>query len=204
MLSTLHPTKRLLVEATISLFGTLGVDEVTSDMVLEKSKVSKGSLYHHFSDFSELLELSKVYLVSEYVNSTITMMELLLKSCNSRQDLVTNLRGLTRRTQNEASERTRYIRIRSLAVAVHSPRLRLILASEQERLTNSFADLFREAQERGWGSKKVDPRAMGIFVQAYTIGRVLDEFAPTHMDEEKWFHIVDLVIEKVFLGVESA
>ena len=51
-----HPTKEALIDAVLELLQSEHLVEVTSEEVLEKSGISKGSLYYHFEDFSDLLE----------------------------------------------------------------------------------------------------------------------------------------------------
>ena len=52
----MHPTKQILLETTVALLDELPSDEVTSDTVLRRSGISKGSLYHHFPDYGHLID----------------------------------------------------------------------------------------------------------------------------------------------------
>ena len=51
-----HPTKSKLVETATRLLKTHKPSEISVDLVLSESKISKGSLYHHFADLDELIE----------------------------------------------------------------------------------------------------------------------------------------------------
>lgn len=180
------------------LLETRGVSEITTELVLEKSGISKGSLYHHFSDFSELLEIAQVFLFSAYADSTVHNINQLLFVVKSREDLLAGLKEVTRATSAPELERMRYVRIQAIATSTRSERTRELLAVEQERITSAIADLFRESQERGWGNKNISPRAFGVFTQAYTIGKVIDDFSDQRMDSEKWNQVVDLIFETWF------
>ncbi len=204
MLSAFHPTKKSLIKSAIVLLDSHPSSEITSEQVLELSGISKGSLYHHFDDFSELMEYALVYMFSRYVDQSIEAFNQLLINCKSPNDFLTGVKEITRATQSPAMRNMRIVRINAIAQAITNQRMRNLMGAEQGRLTDSFTDLFREAQEKGWGSKKIDPRAGAVLVQAYTIGRVIDDFTPEHIEMERWFQLVDLVIERVLCAEVSS
>ena len=59
-MDSLHPTKRALITTVLEQLKTLKPSEITSESVLDKSGISKGSLYHHFEDFDDLIETAQV------------------------------------------------------------------------------------------------------------------------------------------------
>ncbi|MEI6216733.1 MAG: TetR/AcrR family transcriptional regulator [Actinomycetes bacterium] len=197
MLSSFHPTKKSLIKSAIVLLDTHPSSEITSEQVLELSGISKGSLYHHFDDFSELMEYALVYMFSRYVDQSIEAFHQLLIVCKSPQDFLSGVKEITRATQSPAMRNMRTVRINAIAQAITNQRMRTLMSAEQGRLTDSFTDLFREAQEKGWGSKQIDPRAAAVLVQSYTIGRVIDDFTPEPIDMDRWFQVVDLVLERI-------
>ena len=71
------------------------------------------------------------------------------------------------------------------------------LGREQERLTEALADLFREAKERGWGNPNIEPRTAAVLVQAYTLGKIVDDFTEEHLNHEDWIKLIDDLVEKV-------
>ena len=72
------------------------------------------------------------------------------------------------------------------------------LLETQERLTDSIADLYREVCHRGWGNPELDPRTISVMIQAYSLGRVVDDFTPERMDQEKWEKLITTILEQVF------
>ena len=56
MPSNHHPTKTALIEATRELLETNARKDISTEQILNKSGISKGSLYHHFEDLEELVE----------------------------------------------------------------------------------------------------------------------------------------------------
>ena len=88
--------------------------------------------------------------------------------------------------------------IRALGHAGNSERFKEALGIEQQRLTYAFADLVREAQNQGWIASDIDPMAAAVFIQAYTIGKIIDEITPEPVDEKEWLALINRMIERTF------
>jgi AcrR family transcriptional regulator len=198
--TSFHPTKQTLIDTVVSLMDSHPALEINSDEVLEISGISKGSLYHHFEDFPELIEHAMVARFARFVDNSVMMLNDVLTKAKSRDDLVAGLKRVTRATQAPELTSHRSERVVAIAKAIRLPRMQARLGEEQERLTLALADLFRESVERGWGDPKMDPRVVGVMVQAYTIGKIVDDITPTRMNAEKWNEAIDAVLEKVFFS----
>jgi AcrR family transcriptional regulator len=199
MPSAIHPTKAKLIEATSKLLKTVDRAHLTSDMILEESGISKGSLYHHFEDLEELIEAALIQRYARWVDASIELMTQLLTSAASSDDIYSGLVGVTRRTQSDDYKSERQNRIDVLSRAGGSARFAKLLGEEQQRLTDALTDLIREAQERGFYKNEVDARAIAVFIQAYTIGKIVDDFNENKVDPEAWVNLINLVIKTVFI-----
>ncbi len=199
---SLHPTKQTLIDTVVTLMDTQPAMEINSDQVLEISGISKGSLYHHFEDFPELVEHAMVARFARFVDNSVVMLKGVIASAKTRADLVEGLKKVTRATQARELTRHRSERVTAIAKAIRIPRMKALLGEEQERLTDALADLFRESVERGWGDPTLDPRVVGVMVQAYTIGKIVDDITPTRMDAENWNQAIDSVLDKVFFPIK--
>ena len=197
-LQTLHPTKRALLETVIKLMETKAPEEILSDEVLQISGISKGSMYYHYKDWYEIIEDAICERFGRYVDRSVELCEYAITTAKSRDELVGILKNVTRETQKLELVNVRYGRVRAIAMATQSERMKEKLGYVQERLTQALEDLFREAKERGWASPDIDPRAVAVLVQAYTFGHVVDDFTPLHMDIESWYKTIDAVVENVF------
>jgi len=193
----LHPTKELLLMTVVKLLDTKTPEELNSDEVLEISGVSKGSLYHHFEDFPELIEEALVFRFGQFVDRSVSMLTAAMTSSRSREQLLQQVKEVTKVTQSEALKANRFERVGAIDKAIRQKRMAKKLGEEQERLTQALADLFRESVEKGFGDPAIDPRAVSILVQAYTLGKVVDDFTPNQVDPDKWTDLIDLILEKV-------
>ena len=199
MPQTIHPTKSRLIETTSELLDTKFPQDIAVDEILDKSGISKGSLYHHFEDLSELLEVAQVERYAAWVDRSVEALVSMLAKVKTREDIVAGLKMVTRFTQDTKYSKTRFQRARAIAAAEHNPRFRKLLADEQKRLTDALIDLINEARNKGLYASDFDAHAGAVLVQAYTLGMIVDDFVDEQMDPEAWYALIDKVVDKVFL-----
>lgn len=200
MPQVVHPTKAQLIKTTVQLLDTRLPNEIAVDEILTSSGISKGSLYHHFEDLTELLEAAQVARYAAWVDRSIEVLITLVASAKSREDLLVGLKTVTRITQDPAHASTRYFRARAISNVEHSPRFQRALSAEQGRLTDALIDLIEEARNKDLFAKDFDPRAAAVLVQAYTLGKMVDDFVEEPMDPEAWYQLIDKLVERVFLA----
>jgi AcrR family transcriptional regulator len=193
-----HPTKTKITQAAVGLLETRDVTDLTVDEVLAVAGVTKGAMYHHFDDYAEVLETAMVARFSAGVDWSIAMLELAFEAPVRDADFLAQISRITRLTHAPERAPVRLERARTLALAQHHPRLRRALAVEQQRLTDTFTELFVRAQSRGLINPHVDPHAAAVFIQAFTLGRVVDDISERPVDPEAWFHIIDSTVERAF------
>jgi AcrR family transcriptional regulator len=186
MPSTAHPTKTRLIETTAELLEKAFPQDIQVDEILEKSGISKGSLYHHFEDLGELLEAAQVFRYSAWVDRSIGLIVPVLSGAKNRDDVIEGLRILTKYTQSSEYRATRFLRARTLANSEISTRFTKALGAEQDRLTAALEDLIAEAKNKGLFRDHLDNRVIAVFIQSYTLGKIVDDIVPTPVSQEKW------------------
>lgn len=195
-----HPTRDRLIATMVELLDGDDPEHITAEQVLNHSGISKGSLYHHFEDFEDLIEAALVFRFSRTVDQSITALTEMITHVSSKEELLEALKVFNRDSQDPARRPFRLERARAAGMTYSSHRFHVSLGEEQQRLTEAFTDLFTEVKNRGWSRPGVDPMAAAVFVQAYTIGRLIDDISPEKMSPENWNSIIDMVIENVLLA----
>lgn len=195
----MHPTRQLLIDCAILLLDSHGPEAITGDMILQSSQTARGSLYHHFTDLSELIETALVVRFARYVDWSIALISEALNASQSGDDLLAGLIRVTTETQGPDRRFARMERARLIGATDGNERLAAALAAEQDRLTGAITDLFRQAQERGLMNAGFDPHVAAVFTQAYTLGKIIDDAASNHVSEEEWTRFVRLFIENIML-----
>jgi len=186
MASTTHPTKTRLIETTAELLEKQFPQEIQVDEILEKSGISKGSLYHHFEDLGELLEAAQVHKYAAWVDRSIGLIVPVLSSVKTREEIIEGLAVLTKYTQSSEYRTTRFYRARTLANSEVSDRFRKALGIEQDRLTAALEDLVAEAKNKGLFKAHLDNRVIAVFIQSYTLGKIVDDIVPSPIFQETW------------------
>jgi AcrR family transcriptional regulator len=183
---TIHPTKARLIETTAELLEKALPEVIQVDEILDKSGISKGSLYHHFVDLGELLEAAQVLRYATWVDRSISLIVPVLSSAKTRDDIIEGLRVLTTYTQSSEYKATRFSRARTLANSENSERFKKALGAEQDRLTAALEDLVQEAKNKGLFREELNSRVVAVFIQSYTLGKIVDDVVPEPMKQEKW------------------
>lgn len=198
-----HPTRERLIATAVAFLDERDPSRITVEEVLTESGISKGSLYHHFDDFSDLMEAALIRRFSRTVDWSIESITTTITQAGNREDVLKGLRRITEETQDASLRPVRAERIRALGLATTSDRFRAALGAEQARLTAAIADLWRETQDRGIFSRAIDPQAAAVFIQAYTLGQVVNDISPTPMDGDAWVDMIDRVTRMAFAEPEA-
>ena len=169
-------------------------DEIQVEALLLKANVSKGSLYHHFEDFSELLEAAMVMKFAVGVDRDIEMLTQLLVSSSDKESLLNGLHLVTEYSHLPESRTRRFERARILSKSQGKPRLMELLSVEQQRLTDELTDLIYEGQNKGWLSSEIDARSTAVFIQAFTLGRIVNDVTENGFEQDRWTELIDRVV----------
>jgi len=197
----LHPTGIELVKTVDQLLTSKRSDEITTEEVLQASGISKGSLYHHFTDLSDLIETTLIKRYANWIDLSIMKMSSLLNSAKTPEQLRDSLFEITWSTQKDSLKNMRIERARIFAEAQGNQRLSDKLIEENDRMTSSIEDLVREVIDRKLFKPSLDPRAIAVFIQAYTMGLIVNDFSKEKVSFENWTNLINKIIAEVFINI---
>lgn len=199
MPKTTHPTKTSLIECAADLLDKYRFDEITVEMVLDRSGISKGSLYHHFEDIYHLLEAAMIVRYARYVDSNIAALQALLSAAKTGEEFYLGLSQLSAITQGEGMKRARQERALTIGRAITSPRMSALLQGEQQRLTDTLVQLIKDAQARKLCNPEIEAHALAVLMQAWTLGKIVDDLSESPVDNDTYLTLVNRVIREVFV-----
>jgi hypothetical protein len=78
----------------------------------------------------------------------------------------------------------------------NNPKFKKALGQVQRSLTDLFTEQFTEVQNRGWFNKDFDPRAAAVLIQAYTLGKIVDDVVDNQMDAIAWNALIGLIVDR--------
>ncbi len=67
-------------------------------------------------------------------------------------------------------------------------------------MTSSIEDLVREVIDRELFKPGLNPRAIAIFIQAYTMGLLVNDFTQNKVSFENWSELINKIIAEVFIN----
>ena len=193
-------TRDRLVAAVIELSVDRPTDEVKVEEVLELTGISTGSLYHHFEDFGHLQEMAMVERYNELLKAGLVMVEAALDEATSFEDIQRRIAAAGIAYGKVNTPQSRFERARILAKAEHHGRLREALSVAQQEVTDALTGMLSRAQERNdWINPDIDPRALAVFMQSYTFGRLVDDLAIEPMKQEDWQILMTTIFNQALL-----
>ena len=71
---------------------------------------------------------------------------------------------------------------------------------ETERLTDSIADVTEEVKNKGLFRADVNAKALATFIQAYTLGKIVNDYNPTGVGENEWNDFIMNIVDQTFMA----
>lgn len=192
--TTPHPTRESLIEVTVDLIGEVGVEAVETAQVLERAGVTTGAVYHHFRDMNHLLEEAMARRFPVGVRESLVLLKQGLAKATTLADYQQFMRNLTEVSQAPANRPRRTERAHHLALAFTSDSFREVIAEQQTEMTAELTDVLQGVQQRGWLRKDLNPKAVAVFIQAYTLGRIIDDISNDPLDPAEWNRLIITVM----------
>ena len=118
-------------------------------------------------------------------------------AATDKADCWMRMRALSALTQTPGRAPVRAERARIVVLASSNERFGQALSVEQDRLTKAMADTISRAQDKGWVSTALSARAISVFLQAYSLGRAVDDIASDHIANDDWVTLIEAIIRSL-------
>ena len=188
-------TRDRVLDVVLELLEEGGEVAVRIDDVRDRSSVSIGSIYHHFGDRDGLIVAAQVRRFARFAEAEIAALSDIVERSGSVTQFRRSLRQLTLHTSSELRVAERWARVAVLASTVGRPELAKEIREIQTRLTDEFQAHVAQGQVRGFFRDDLDARAVALFVEAYSLGLVLNEMDARPVSEKDWEKVVWTVID---------
>ena len=120
-------------------------------------------------------------------------------AATTKEGFIESLRKLTELTQSVDRKSARAERARALAACFDNPRMAKAMGAETQRHTDALADIVQEVQNRGFIRADEDPKAAAVFIQAYTLGKMVNDYNPTGVEDETWVDLIHNMAVRTFV-----
>jgi AcrR family transcriptional regulator len=193
MENVIHKTKQQLIQATSELMDEVSVEDISAAMVLERTGASKSSMYHFFEDFGDLLEATFLYRFAASVQASDQFIKDIIDQTENKKDFFKALEKVTHATQARSNSVIRFQRARMLGRSERSERFRKTLGETQQQLTDSLAAIIQNAQEKGFVTASFEARTIAVFIQSYTLGKIVDDVTTNPMNDQDWERLITAI-----------
>ena len=192
-----NETRQNLIQATSELMDLHAIEDISASMILERAGASKSSMYHFFEDFGDLLDETYVVRFGKEVKVSIIVIEKILARSTTKEEFFVALDRLTTNTQARELAELRFRRARKLARSQYNEKFRKSLGVLQQELTDSLTNACQTAQDKGFLNKDFEARTVAVFIQAYTLGRIVDDITKTQMNDADWEKLIGRIGREV-------
>jgi AcrR family transcriptional regulator len=192
-----NETRHNLIQATSELMDLHAIEDISASMILERAGASKSSMYHFFEDFGDLLDETYVVRFGENVRVSIVVIEKIIARSTTKEEFFVALDRLTASTQDRGLASLRFSRARELARSERNEKFQKSLGKLQQQLTDSLTSAFQTAQDKGFLNKDIEARTGAVFIQAYTLGRIVDDITENQMNDADWQKLIGRIARQV-------
>jgi AcrR family transcriptional regulator len=185
----IHPTKLKLIETVSELLENNNEEEIISNKVLETSGISKGSLYHHFENFRDLLEDAHIVQFQRSLDSFRAKTNSFIKELTPSRIVNLNYMKTLKFISGPDLKKERMQMLHCLTMSNHHPqfteKLKPSLASLDQYLSSIFGGPIS-------ASEKFDPNsAVIVIARALFFGRVSEDVKEDPMNYSEWNKLLD-------------
>lgn len=171
------------------------------DELLERTGISKSSLYLHFGDRDGIIARACIEIFGRQIKQNVESIIALMDRCTEREELAKTVE-LMIDTVIGQSEDVRWNRVMVLAAARHRPALWEELGRVQSGITSAITVQIEELRARGLVDPTTDARELALFVQFATFGRIFRDLDPSmgDADLERWRSMMVMMHRRFVLG----
>lgn len=195
----LHPTAQKLVDTVITMLETIPYTKIKSEIVLMRSGISRGPLYHHFQDFNDLISAAHTQIYRGTADAFTRELYQGVNSANNAAEALTAFMNCLKTLAETDSTSQRRVLLGVLHDAMSSPELRDEIVAIQEAVNNRWIKIHQLCKSRGWSSDKSEGRVVAIIMEAALFGSNLDDFSSDGKEREHWEQTLSELFEYFFL-----
>jgi len=199
-----HPnneTKNRLLNSTVKLIESLGIDQVTSTLVLSDSGVSKSSLYHFFDNFGDLVTEAQILQYKKMDQEHWKRLRSLASSSSTTTEFFSGFVSLIRSVEEQNDKNSRLQNINAIGKSINSVSLKTTLTGMEEMRLDELTQAFELAQAKGFIVSGYKPRTIALTLLSMVFGKILDDTLQDPMDDQEWTSNTLQVFKATFLSL---
>ena len=192
------PDLDAIIEVAIELVLQHGDSGFRIEELIERTGISKSSLYLHFGDRDGLVGLALSTVFLRDIRNNVDDAAVLLANVKNRKQMEEAIPQLVELALN-TPDVSRWQRVMVLASAKNRPEMMKRVSEGQTMVNTAIEGLVRELQNSGAVRIDLDAREIGVLIQTAIIGRIFRDIDSeiTAEDLDKWRAILVSVYEGI-------
>ncbi len=192
------PDLDAIIEVAIELVLRHGDSGFRIEELIERTGISKSSLYLHFGDRDGLVGLALSTVFLRDIRNNVDDAAVLLADVKNRKQMEEAIPQLVELALN-TPDISRWQRVMVLASARNRPEMMKRVSEGQTMVNTAIEELVRGLQNSGAVRIDLDAREIGVLIQTAIIGRIFRDIDSeiTAEDLDKWRAILVSVYEGI-------
>ena len=187
-------TRQRLIDLALIELDKNGLSGFDLDDLLAKSKISKGSLYHHFGSKNGLITAAEVHLLLATYEQGNRLLRLLVENTKNADEFASHMELMVRTATNDESQESRRRRLRAIALAQNNPTLAEKIRINRIEGSNYLAETMQIAVDKGWLRPDINVRAFSYWQQGMFFGHKLLDISGDDDLKEPWNEIAIIAL----------
>jgi AcrR family transcriptional regulator len=184
-MATVESTRSRILNAAIEMMDAGGESSVRLGAIAEALGIKEPSIYHHFTNRTELVNAAYVEWYWQSLKTDIPV-EAMMALVDTQEDYVRAFRKSMEWSYRPERHHARAIRLSVLGAAQRNPELADAVNEINKKFLATVADSVLFAQQKGWLRADLNPMATAYWLHGQIVGRVVAEMDPGHVDLAQW------------------
>ena len=167
-------------------FNKVGPDDFNLDRVLEKSGVSRSSVYHHFGGRHGVIAAVEAKLVEKDIDVNNIGLREFVNVANNAQEILAVIKLEIAQGSKQEDKVTRQRRVSTFVAAQRSELLYEVLQSKQREATEYLCETLQIATSRGLIKPRVPEMGIAQIMLSLLFGRILVDLVDDETSDQLW------------------
>jgi AcrR family transcriptional regulator len=179
-------TMSRIIDFALAEFNKVGPDDFNLDRVLEKSGVSRSSVYHHFGGRNGVIAAVEAKLVEKDVDINNIGLRDFVNVASSATEILEVIKMEIASGSKPKDKETRQRRARTFAAAQRSDLLNNVLHSKQREATEYLCETLQIATTKRLIKPRVPEMAIAHLMLSLLFGRILVDLVDSENGDQLW------------------
>jgi len=179
-------TMSRVMKFAVAEFNKVGPDDFNLDRVLEKSGVSRSSVYHHFGGRYGVIAAVEAKLVEKDIDVNNIGLREFVNVANNAQEILAVIKLEIAQGSKQEDKVTRQRRVSTFVAAQRSELLYEVLQSKQRQATEYLCETLQIATSRGLIKPRVPEMGIAQIMLSLLFGRILVDLVGDETSDQLW------------------